>query len=368
MKVLILATDYPRPDGYVASYFIHSRNLYYKEKLVDVTVLNFNSKNDYYVDGIRVICLNSYEKKIESFDLLLSHAPNLRNHYRFLRKNKKKFHDILFFFHGHEVLKQNEVYPKPYDFVKKDNTLKLLIGNLYDQFKILIWRRFFNKNYTKLKFIFVSNWMFNKFNEFIKMDLDKLETRNFNIYNCIGEKFLTNSYDFKSEKKYDFITIRNLLDKSKYAIDIVNEIAKENPDYSFCIVGKGEYFNHYGIAANVEFVDKHLAHQEVLEYLNESRCALMPTRADAQGVMVCEMATYGIPVITSDIEVCKEVLGDFPNVTYMDNDIQSINSYIDLNEVFNSWSTNKNEKFNIENTINKELELMNNILESNKNV
>ena len=38
----------------------------------------------------------------------------------------------------------------------------------------------------------------------------------------------------------------------------------------------------------------------------------MPTRADAQGVMACEMATFGIPLITSNIDVCKEVFKELP--------------------------------------------------------
>ena len=52
-------------------------------------------------------------------------------------------------------------------------------------------------------------------------------------------------------------------------------------------------------------------------------------RADAQGVMACEMATFGIPLITSNIDVCKEVFEGFENVAFIDNndentDIKSI--------------------------------------------
>ena len=44
----------------------------------------------------------------------------------------------------------------------------------------------------------------------------------------------------------------------------------------------------------------------------------MPTRTDAQGLMMCEMATYGMPVITTDIPVCHEVLDSFENVSMFD--------------------------------------------------
>lgn len=53
--------------------------------------------------------------------------------------------------------------------------------------------------------------------------------------------------------------------------------------------------------------------------LNSYKYALMPTRLDAQGVMMCEMAVYGIPTIVSDIAVCHEMLDSYPNVLFIDN-------------------------------------------------
>ena len=66
-------------------------------------------------------------------------------------------------------------------------------------------------------------------------------------------------------------------------------------------------------------MQKFVNHDEIIELLNQSKCALMPTRTDAQGLMMCEMATFGIPVITSDIPVCHEVFDDFENVELIDN-------------------------------------------------
>ena len=35
---------------------------------------------------------------------------------------------------------------------------------------------------------------------------------------------------------------------------------------------------------------------------------------------MCEMASFGIPLITSDVPVCHEVLGRFANVRFIAND------------------------------------------------
>ena len=47
----------------------------------------------------------------------------------------------------------------------------------------------------------------------------------------------------------------------------------------------------------------------------------MPTRTDAQGLMMCEMAAFGIPLITSNIPVCHvpAILKYTRNVYYIGN-------------------------------------------------
>ena len=116
MKLLVAVVDYPDNNGKVSLMYVHTRNVYYAKKGIDVTVLNFSTKKDYVFDGISVISLNTYESTVNSYDILLCHAANLRNHYRFLKKYEKKFKKIVFFYHGHEVLKINKVYSKPYYF------------------------------------------------------------------------------------------------------------------------------------------------------------------------------------------------------------------------------------------------------------
>ena len=100
-KILVLATDYPDNNGKVSLQYIHTRNIEYLCSGIVVTVLNFSTKKDYEIDGIRVITVKTYKKEKNKFNLLISHAPNLRQHLLFLLRYGKYFKKYIFFFHGH---------------------------------------------------------------------------------------------------------------------------------------------------------------------------------------------------------------------------------------------------------------------------
>ncbi|MDD4364065.1 MAG: glycosyltransferase, partial [Atribacterota bacterium] len=215
-------------------------------------------------------------------------------------------------------------------------------------------------------FVFVSNWLYQMFLKFFNIEFEKIDQRKQIIYNSVGKKFEKNVYDSKSEKVYDFITIRNNLDGSKYAIDIVAKIAKINPKYIFCVIGKGNYFKYNEKPKNIVWIDKSLNHDEILIFLNKSTCALLPTRADAQGVMACELATFGIPLITSDIDVSREIFIDFENVEFIDNKADKIDIEPLYQNLINRLSIEKkikrNKKYFSENTILKEIKLFEKII------
>lgn len=359
MRLLVLATDYPKENESVALMYIHTRNQYYLQHDINVTVLNFNAKENYVLDGVKVVTLNDYKKNNNHYDMLISHAPNLRNHYLFLKKYDRDFPHIVFFFHGHEVLKISEAYPKPYHYMK---TSSGTIHKIYDIFKLKMWKRYFTKNLYKFHFVFVSQWMYDMFLKSVQVNPEQIYGKKHIIYNAIGEDFEICHYDYRSDKEYDFITIRAYLDNSKYAIDIVTRIAIMNPKYKFCVVGKGEFFKHIVKPDNLIWIDKNLSHKEIIGFLNKSYCALLPTRADSQGVMACEMAAFGIPLITSNIDVCKEVFDGINNVEYVDNEATEIDIDPIFQKVLNMSDKKRNTKYYAENTIGKEIELFNKIL------
>lgn len=362
MKVLVIVTNYPSPKVGIGLMYIHTRNLFYVKNGIDVTVLNFATDESYEWDGIPVLSLKDYVTKEISFDLLISHAPNLRNHYKFLKKYADRFQNIVFFFHGHEVLLSSKVYSKPYDFVKQ-NRVKTLMNDLYDSFKLSVWRRYFPQIADKSYFVFVSKWMFDEFKKWVKLDEDDLKHHISITYNSIGENFENLQYDVKCDKKYDFVTIRGFMDGSKYAVDNVCRLAEKYPQFQFLLVGKGQFFEYHTKPENVEWKAEYCNHEQIVELLNQSKCALMPTRTDAQGLMSCEMATFGIPLITSNIPVCHEIFDDFENVRFISNDRPEEGFDTIYQQLLNQGILPKNTKYFGEETVKKELKLFHTIKE-----
>lgn len=353
-KVLVCVQDYPNNDGGVKLMYVHTRNLQYVKNEVEVTVLNFSCSREYIYEGIKVIPYSDYLMSKDYYDIAIAHAANLRNHYRFLKKHGEDFPRFIFFFHGHEVLSINHDYSKPFPFVKR-NLLRNIAQDVYDKYKFLIWRKYYSQNIDKSDYIFVSNWMKDKFFKNLKLSESMFGNRLHITYNNVGLTFENNKYEDSASKKYDFITIRANLDDSKYGVDIVNRLALNTPTAQFLVVGKGELFNYINKAQNLTWMDKTLNHTDMISVLNNARYALMPTRTDAQGLMMCEMAAFGIPVITSDIPVCHEVFDGFENAFFIDND----NNEINLDEYLRKpLRCIKHDRYYLENTIRKELEVI----------
>ena len=319
MRVLVTVADYVRPDGYVNRMFVHTRNLYYLENGVDVTVLNFSAKEAYTVDGVPVISPGGYGASQAQYDVLVCHSPNIRNHYMFLKRYGHQFEHIVFVFHGHESLRLVGDYPKPYPWARKASAVGRLFQDTYDSLKLALWGRYFPKLNKKSRFVFVSDWLRERFLANTRIPAREIEEHSFVIPNSVGKFFEEASYAPEGGFDYDLITTRYQLDGAKYAVDVVNALAKSNPGLKFLVVGRGKFFSHEQKADNLDWVDATLTHDQMGACLKRARCALLPTRQDTQGVMACELATYGMPLITSDIPICREMLRGFRNVRFIVN-------------------------------------------------
>lgn len=361
MKILVLCADYPNTNGGISLNYVHTRNIAYHTKWgMDVTVLNFKAQDCYVKDGIRVISLKEYANaKEEHYDVLVCHAANLKNHYNFLRRYDKLFRKIVFFYHGHEVMKLTKEYPKEYDY-KKRSFIKNILIQIYDFIKLRTWKKYLLSNISKIHLVFVSEWMYDVFKNNTGINEKLLDGRVSVIYNSVSKKYETLRYDSNSPKLYDYITIRGVIDTSKFAIDLINKFAYANPSKQFLLVGRGEYFNHYKKAENIHRIDRYLNQNEIVTLLNKSKCALMPTRCDAQGVMACEMATFGIPLITSDINVCRAILNGFTNVGFISNASDG-SDLLEINSKITPCVENVNTRFFEDETIGKEVELLHKI-------
>lgn len=362
MEVLVLVQSYPSESNKYAMNYVHTRNLEYIKNGVTVDVLSFSAQNSYVYEGITVYSQEEYvQKKLKkSIDLAISHAPNLRNHIRFLRKHDSSINNILMFIHGHEVMQMSKYYPRSYSFVKSSK-IKQKVRDVYDIYKLQSLKQFISKKFDekKLKFIFVSNWMKDVFLENISIDPLVLNKNSYVIPNSMNAVFLQKNYT-PAEFKADFVTVRPL-DNSKYAIDVVVSLARKHPDLTFHIYGKGDYFQYNDQPKNIEVFQEFFSPNTLAELFNHYRCALLPTRLDAQGVMMCEAATYGMPLVTSDLPICLEMLDSYDNVFFFNNNKLNI----DLNEILNYITPKQDfnkEKFSNKNTVRKEIEVIKKVI------
>jgi len=364
MKILVLASNYPSKQDIYNSPFIHSRCLEYKKYGHDVQVLSFLSKDDYCFEDIQVFSEKNIQLGFKP-DLIMAHAPNRTNHLRVINKMFSKI-PLMIYFHGHEIMKINKHYPEPFE----KNMKKLYKVMIKDFIKLFFLKSFLIKKLKQgnLHIVFVSEWMRKTAFDDLKLNKKEMLFLNSNstvIANPANSVFLNNSFQYENEKIADFITIRPF-DNPKYAIDIVYKVAKDNPKFIFHVYGEGTYFDAKEILANLKVFKKFIVQKEIPKLLNKYKYALMPTRLDSQGVMMCEIASYGMPIFTSDIPICHEMLDGF-KVAYIQNSIEKVQNLSQLLIQLEALPPQiDRNRFNASHLIGKELEIADKMLKCNK--
>lgn len=359
MKLLVICEDYPSGNNLYALAYIHTRVIQYLKEGIDVEVLSFNAKKDYSIDNVKVITKNSFKGEKKDYDICVSHAPNLKHHLPFLVKYRKKYIHLVIFFHGHETLLTRKYYPEPYGYDRKGKFRRVL-QIVYDPFKLLVLKKFINKRIAGkgVSLVYVSEWMRDAAYSSLKLnrrEIDLFASKSFVINNSINPSFIASRYKRSKEQIADIITIRPF-DNPKYGVDIVCKIAENNPDLTFAVYGKGDFFKWYPKPDNLIIFNQFVSQDQIPSLLNKFRAALMPTRLDAQGVMMCEMAVYGIPLIASDIGICREMLDVFPYVGFVENE-EPGGSIRGLLLELESNASERKIKFDYSDTVKKEVEL-----------
>src|SRR5690554_3176666 len=316
-NILVLCSGYPSVDNPYNCTWAHTRNRYYVLSGLVVHVFRMDEPDCYSLDGVEVVSYKKMKNNLASgrYDLVLSHSPNIRKHIPILSKVKDI--NIVLFIHGSESMAIERDYPEPY-FYMRTPFYKKFARICYDELKFKVLSRFIRDNKKRVTLVFVSDWMRGVFERNVLNPVQDDVSYEV-INNSLNERFLIDGFNPNADKVGDFITLRRL-DFSKFAIDLVVEFANANPGYKFDVYGRGRYFKFNDKPDNVRLYDKHIQQDEIPALLNEYRCALMPTRCDAQGVMACEIASFGMPLVTSDIAVNREMFSGFSNVILWDND------------------------------------------------
>lgn len=332
-----------------------------------VDVVSFSCKDSYEIDGIKVYNVQDFlaNKQLTAYDIIVCHAPHYKTEISFLKKYCSTYKNIVFFFHGNEVFDTIKVNPYTFNYTKRLVVIKKISRKIRDKIKLCLMRNALKK--FDASYVFVSKWMKKTALEHLRLSEKQLHDSCYVINNSIGKRFEQSSYDRDAKKKYDFITIRGHIDGVKYCVDIVEKFANIFTQYNFLVIGQGTYFNNRTTPENLVYLPKSLNHEEIIRYLNQARCSLLPTRWDSQGLMTCETATYGIPTITSDIEICHEMLDSFSNVKYINNDdVENTDLSSILDELENEPNLEKNNSFFSDYTVAKELVLFEKVVSGNK--
>lgn len=321
MKILVICQDYPNSRHKDITAFVHTRNLYYRQLGHDVDVMSFASRETYEWDGFRVfqekdLLVDSLTK----YDICVFHAPNLRNAMRFIYVNRRRFNKICLVIHGHEFLNWYTYLPEPFVFDRSiRQRLRRFAQKYYDRIKLKVWARFFRSlRESTLGVIFVSQWMKDHAEMGMKVKFDSLAVKTAIIHNPIHPAFTQSLYQTPSVPRADFITVRSF-DNPKYGVDLVVEIARRNPKYTFHLYGRGRYFDFIAPPSNLTVFNEKFKQPDLPPLFAQYRCGLLPTRQDTQGVLMCEMAAFGMPLLSSNLEICREMVGDFKNVDFFSN-------------------------------------------------
>lgn len=318
MRVLVLVQAYPTHAQPYSQAFVHARVLYYLKQGWEVDVLSFATKNSYVFDNVLVHPEHWLKQKSGSYDVWVSHAPNLRNHLRLILSNKHQWKRLVWVIHGHEVLIKQKYYPPPYDWMPQPFPLMRWGDRLYDHFKLKVLTFFLSHVLfqEKIQLIFVSRWLMQAFLSGIPVNSEAFNRAASIISNPVHPVFLATEWSLPQQPQADFITIRPL-DESRCCMDQIYLWAQKFPDLTFDIYGKGRFFQVHSLLPNIRWYDTFFSQNKLPQLYKQYRAALMPTRHDTQGVSVCEMATMGMPVLTSDLPVCHEMLDEFPRVGYL---------------------------------------------------
>ncbi len=318
MHVLILVQSYPSATDPYHQAYVHARVLYYLQQGWTIDVLSFACRQAYVHEGVTVWPETFLQERKTVYDVWISHAPNLRNHLRLILRFPQQWKRLVWVIHGHEVLIKQKYYPAPYPWDDRVAWYHPLLHDMYDHLKVRILKICLRNwlQQQRIQLIFVSEWMRTAFLDCVSLEPHWLAQQSSVIPNPVHPLFLASFWTKPVQPRADFVTIRPL-DEPKYAVDIVYALALKNPELRFDVYGKGRFFSHYPSLPNLNWYDRFCVQEELPELLSQYSAALMPTRLDAQGVMVCEMASLGMPVLTSDLPICREMLSQFPRVDFL---------------------------------------------------
>ncbi len=301
MKVGIIVPDYPSKNDYAFA-FVHARAKLYIDKGVKVRAFILsNKKVEEFFEGVSVIRAGKKELlksiKLYSPDVLAIHYPTYKTIPFIKQINLPK----VVWLHGHEILwslylrKARSIF----DYIKK--RFVLIPREAFQIFKI-------RSLLDEVEFsVFVSNWLLK--------NAEKTAFKKFKNAVVIPNPVDTNLFSYKKPKNINHgISLRSFSSKI-YGLDIAIKAFSKLEDVKLFLYGKGKYFNKYvslskKFRSNTIIVEKSFNHNELNKLYYNFGFFVAPSRAETQGLAMCEAMACGLPVIATKVGGIPEFVRD----------------------------------------------------------
>lgn len=366
--IQIFTSRYPSSDNLYEHAFVQTRARLFSKRGFQVKVFVPSAKKSSKLDGGVTVIRAPANQIIQEMDVnepVYLHLLNLQfigptrtlSLYKFIFKN---CNNLTIYFHGSEVQSYS---PYLFDF---SWSFREVGKFMYKNFLYMpVLRQIFKSRKNEIKAIAPSNWMWHEAEKQLNL---KLRPRNI-VPNSIENVFFE-QFDANAERRDTEIIMVRPLTSKKYAVDIGLLIFSKLPeDYKLTIYGKGilksELLNladTLKISDRITFIDHFIEPKAMPQLFAKFRFALMPTRMDAQGVTMCQMAAAGCFVITTQSTAIPEFITADYGICLTDQDIQNFDRPLEaIVSAPNSSLRSKSSLLSIcseDETISKELQTL----------
>lgn len=376
--ILLITPGYPSVNNKYLFGFVHTRVKEFYKKGINVDVVSLNEKNmytKYMFENIPVLQMNYVTLREQ---LLEKKYKKIVVHFfteeiaQILDAVDTTNTEILIFTHGTDLIYRdynllNKHYFKPIKEV--DNDLK----NFFER-KDKILSRYNQKH--NVKFIFATKWAKKRCEK-----ENNISIKNFDIISTYIDENTFKYNEKKTELRKKIMIIRKFDNISTYGIDLdvktILELSKRNffEELEFNIYGDGNYYDELTRPLlkfnNVHLHKKFLTHEEIAEVHKNNGIALFATRYETMGVSAAEAAASGLVVLSNNVAAVKEVFDNNNDILSNDEDYidmaNKVEKIYNNSELFCELSKKCHEtivrKYNYENTIEKEIKLLNSTYE-----
>ncbi len=301
MKIAILTPDYPSKEK--SSYtFVHARVKRYLESGIAVRIFVIaNEERHYRFEDAEIYRCprNRLQGEISRYgpDVLAIHYPLARMISAVRSLDLPKIAWI----HGHEIIWYSNLQPAKnlFDFFKK--RLLLLPREL---FQLCTIRNFL----AEIEYcVFVSEWM--------HRIAEKHTLKKYSNYAVIPNPVDTELFAYHKPGQIDKAVALRGFGNKKYGIETAVKAFSKLPESHIDIIGRGKFAEKYRRLAkkcgsNTNIIEQSIDHDKVPELYRRYSFFVAPSRAEAQGLAMCEAMACGLPVIASNVGGIPEFVRD----------------------------------------------------------